>query len=84
MANTEVERYTDVDPADVPSAAWGWSKITRRTWYGLGIFVIVFLLGMMHGNHVGHVEDIWLVGFAALVAFAMIRDWVLRRRGFLR
>ena len=84
MANTEVERYTDVDPADVLSAAWGWSKITRRTWYGLGIFVIVFLLGMMHGNHVGHVEDIWLVWFAALVAFAMIRDWVLRRRGFLR
>ncbi|HPY24164.1 MAG: hypothetical protein QG655_2174 [Actinomycetota bacterium] len=84
MANTEVERYTDVDPADVPSADWGWSKITHRTWYALGIFVMLFLLGMLHGNHVGHVEDIWLIGFAALVAFAMIRDWVLRRRGFLR
>ena len=84
MANTEVERYTDVDPADVPSADWGWSNITHRTWYALGIFVMLFLLGMLHGNHVGHVEDIWLIGFAALVAFAMIRDWVLRRRGFLR
>jgi len=84
MANTEVDRYTDVDPADVPSAAWGWSKITRRTWYALGIFIVLFLLGMLHGNHVGHVEDLWLIGFAALVAFAMIRDWVLRRRGILR
>ena len=28
MANTEVERcYTEVDPADVPSAAWGLEKI---------------------------------------------------------
>lgn len=84
MASTEVERYTDVDPADVPSADWGWSKINHRTWYALGIFVIVFLVGMTHGNHVGHVEDIWLIGFAVLVAFTIVRDWVLRRRGFLR
>lgn len=28
MVNTEVERYSEVDTADVPSAAWGWSKIT--------------------------------------------------------
>ena len=84
MASTEVERYTDVDTADVPSAGWGWSKLNHRTWYGLGIFVILFLLGMLHGNHVGHVEDIWLIAFAALIAFAIIRDWVLRRRGFLR
>ena len=84
MANTEVERYNDVDTADVPSAAWGWSKISRKTWYGLGIFVILFLLGMLRGNHVGHVEDWFLISFAGLVAFVMIRDWVLHRRGFLR
>jgi purine-cytosine permease-like protein len=84
MVNTEVERYSEVDTADVPSAAWGWSKITPRTWYALGIFIIVFLLGMMHGNHVGHVENWFLIGFAAIVAFVMIRDWVMRRRGQLR
>ena len=50
MAGTEVERYTEVDQADVPSADWGWSNITRRTWYALGIFIIVFLLGMLHGK----------------------------------
>jgi hypothetical protein len=84
MVKTEVERYSEVDTADVPSAAWGWSKITYRTWYALGGFVIVFLLGMMHGNHIGHVEDWFLAAFAAIVAFVMIRDFVLRRRGFLR
>lgn len=84
MANTEVERYSGVDTADVPSAAWGWSKITPRTWYALGIFIVVFLLGMMHGNHVGHVENWFLMGFAAIVAFAIVRDWVMRRRGQLR
>jgi hypothetical protein len=50
MANTEVERYDDVDTADVPSAAWGWSKISRKTWYSVGIFVILFLLGMLQGQ----------------------------------
>ena len=84
MVNTEVEQYSEVDTADVPSAAWGWSKITPRTWYALGIFIVVFLLGMMHGNHVGHVENWFLVGFAAIVAFVIVRDWVMRRRGQLR
>ena len=39
---------------------------------------------MLRGNHVGHVEDWFLIAFAGIVAFIMIRDWVLRRRGFLR
>ena len=30
MANTEVERRTDVDVEDVPSAEWGWSKENYR------------------------------------------------------
>jgi len=84
MVKTEVERYSEVDPADVPSAGWGWSKITYRTWYALGGFIIVFLLGMTHGNHIGHVENWFLLAFAAIVAFVILRDFVLRRRGFLR
>ena len=84
MVKTELERYSGVDTADVPSAEWGWSKITYRTWYVLGGFIIVFLLGMMHGNHIGHVENWFLIAFAAIVAFVIVRDFVLRRRGFLR
>ena len=44
MVSTEVERYTEVDPADVPSAAWGWSQINPRTWHLLGIFVTQWAL----------------------------------------
>lgn len=84
MANTEVERYTEVDTADVPSAAWGWSKINPRSWYALGIFIILFLLGMLHGNHIGHVEDWFLIAIAAMVAGVIIRDVIMRKRGLLR
>ncbi len=84
MANTEVERYNDVDTADVPSAKWGWSKINHRSWYGLGIFIILFLLGMLHGNHIGHVEDFFLIGMAAVVAIVILRDMWMRKRGLIR
>jgi len=84
MVNTEVERYAEVDPAEVPSAAWGWSKLTPRTWYAYGTFAILFLLGMLHGNHKGHVEDWFLIAFAAAIAIVMVRDIVMRRKGLLR
>lgn len=84
MVSTEVERNADVDPADVPSAKWGWSKINHRTWYGVGVFIIVFLLMTLHGNHTGHVEDIFVLFFVLLVAGALIRDIWGRRRGWIR
>ena len=84
MVSTEVERSTDVDPADVPSAKWGWSKINHRTWYGVGVFIICFLLMTLHGNHTGHVEDIFVLFFVVLVAGVLIRDIWGRRRGWIR
>lgn len=84
MVSTEVERYSEVDPADVPSAEWGWSKINYRTWHFTGIFVAIFLLAMTHGNHVGHIEDYFLIVFAVLTLGVVFRDWFGRRRGWIR
>ncbi|WP_328424558.1 MULTISPECIES: DUF2631 domain-containing protein [unclassified Micromonospora] len=39
------------------------------------------LLAMICGNHEGKVEDIWLVGLAALLLIIVIGDAVLRRNG---
>ena len=44
----------------------------------------VFLLAMLNGNHAGHVEDIFLIAFAALILVIVARDWWLRRRGWTR
>jgi Protein of unknown function (DUF2631) len=84
VASTEVEHVKGVDTAEVPSAAWGWSRINIRTWHGVGLFAIVFLLAMLRGNHVGHIEDIFLIGFAAVALFALVRDIWGRRRGWIR
>jgi Protein of unknown function (DUF2631) len=84
LVSTEVERDTGVDTADVPSAKWGWSRINHRTWHITGFFIFGFLLCMLHGNHVGHVEDLFLIGFAAVVLFVLVRDLWGRRRGWIR
>lgn len=84
MVGTEVERHTGVDTAEVPSAAWGWSAINYRTWHIVGLGAVGFLLLMLHGNHVGHVENIFLYIFAALSLFVVVRDIVGRKRGWLR
>ncbi|OBC14301.1 hypothetical protein A5784_30475 [Mycobacterium sp. 852013-50091_SCH5140682] len=84
MASTEVERHNGVDVEDVPSAAWGWSKENIKVIHIGGVLSALFLLVMMRGNHVGHVEDWFLIGFAALILFLVGRDWWLRRRGWIR
>ncbi|WP_343599399.1 DUF2631 domain-containing protein [Mycobacterium sp.] len=85
MASTEVARADGVDTVEVPSAQWGWSRINHRTWHVVGLCAAVFLLLMIHdGNHVGRIEDWYLVGFAILVLFVVARDWWGRRRGWLR
>ena len=84
MASTEVERHTGVDVADVPSKDWGWSGDAPRLWHGVGIFIALFLLAMMRGNHVGWVENWYLVGFAALILVFVGRNIYLRRRGLTR
>lgn len=84
VASTEVEHFSGVDTVEVPSAAWGWSSINHRTWHITGLVIIVFLLAMLRGNHVGHIENWFLIGFATLVLVALVRDLWGRRRGWIR
>ncbi|WP_028476523.1 DUF2631 domain-containing protein [Nocardia sp. CNY236] len=87
MAATELEHagtergiVTRVDPAEVPSAAWGWSGESRRTFQVAGAVVAFILLAMLIGNHQGRVENLFLVGFAVLIVGVLIRDIVLHRK----
>jgi hypothetical protein len=84
VATTEVERHTGVDVEDVPSVDWGWSKENYRLIHIGGLIAAAFLLAMLRGNHVGRVEDGFLIGFAALILIGVGRDWWLRRRGWTR
>ena len=84
MVSTELDKTNGVDVEDVPSAAWGWSKENHKVIQIGGILSGLFILSMLIGNHVGHVEDIFLVIFAVLVFFVIGRDILGRRRGWIR
>jgi hypothetical protein len=84
VVSTEVERHAGVDVEDVPSAGWGWSKENYRLIHIGGLLSAAFLLLMLRGNHVGHVEDAFLIVFAILLVATVARDWWLRRRGWIR
>ncbi|PHV64656.1 hypothetical protein CSW57_22945 [Williamsia muralis] len=78
VASTEVEYKRE--PADAPSARFGWHGEGLKTFKIAGWVSIVALLVMMIGNHEGHVEDLFLLGFALLLAFILIRGEILSRR----
>jgi hypothetical protein len=79
-----LDRTNGVDVEEVPSAAWGWSKENHKAIQIGGILSAVLLLCMLRGNHVGKVEDIFLIAFAAAILLVVARDWWLRRRGWTR
>ncbi len=84
MVSTELDTTNGVDVEEVPSAAWGWSKENHKAIQIGGILSAVFLLCMLRGNHVGKVEDLFLIGFAIVILLIVARDWWLRRRGWTR
>ena len=45
------------------------------------VVVIIILLLMIFGNQKGHVETIWLVGIALVLALILVYDWAVRRTG---
>ena len=80
MAGTELQSAHFDKAAEVPSAEWGWSGEAPRLFRAAGWFFAVFLLLMLIGNHGGNVENLYLIGFAAVLVLILVRDIVRRRR----
>lgn len=68
----EHEVHNGVSTLDEPSAAWGWHDIGRGPIQIAGWISVLFLLGFNFGNHRGHVETIFLLTFAALIAIGLL------------
>ena len=53
--------FDGISTDDVPSAGFGWSRISRSGVQIAGWISVLFLLAYNFGNHKGHVETIWLI-----------------------
>jgi len=66
------EVHSGTSTLDVPSAAFGWRELSRTTVQVAGWVSVLILLGYNFGNHEGHVETIWLLTLAALIAIGLL------------
>jgi hypothetical protein len=74
VASKTVDKRPAVDPHDEPSVEWGWHGTFPKAIRIAGWFSAVALLLMLHGNHHGNTENVWLVGLALLLIFGLLRD----------
>lgn len=73
-----------VDPFDEPSAEWGWHGNFPRAGRIAGWITVMILLTMLIGHHEGQIENLWLVGIAAVLAYYLIRNGRRARRAWRR
>lgn len=66
------EVHNGVSTLDEPSAAWGWHGIGSRAVQIAGWCSVLLLLAYNFGNHKGHVETIFLITFAVVIALGLI------------
>ncbi|EYT63740.1 hypothetical protein H483_0107390 [Dietzia sp. UCD-THP] len=63
-----------ISSLDEPSVEWGWHQHSRKVGLAVGGFFVLFLLAMLFGNHIGRVEDIWVVAIALFLAAWMFHS----------
>ena len=68
-----------VSSDDEPSVEWGWHGHYPKVARFAGFLVAAICLIMIHGNHVGREEDVWLVVFA-IAFFSLSLGAVIRAR----
>jgi hypothetical protein len=57
---------------------WGWHGAAGKASRITGWVIVVLLLVMNFGNHRGRVEDLYIIGFAAVLVITLL--WDMRRR----
>ncbi|WP_415648378.1 DUF2631 domain-containing protein [Stackebrandtia soli] len=53
----------------------------RKAIYTVGVLAVLTMVAYLFGNHEGRVEDLWLLGFAVVIALGLVTDWLLVRAG---
>ncbi|GAB3275683.1 DUF2631 domain-containing protein [Parasphingorhabdus pacifica] len=92
MASTELEKKPSqaIDPAEEPSAEWGWHGGFPKGTQIAGWFSAFSILMMLIGNHQGILSggdsfvtsDYWLIGIALVLIIGLLVDLRRKRSGW--
>ncbi|MBV7295232.1 DUF2631 domain-containing protein [Corynebacterium sp. TAE3-ERU12] len=72
QSHQKEEFYNGVSTLDEPSAKWGWHGLSKGAKQKFGWVSVVFLFLMLHGNHHGNVENIWLISLGVIFIIALL------------
>ncbi len=61
---------------------WGWHGETGKWGRFGGVVATLSMLTYLIGNHEGRVEDLWVIGIAALMVMILLMDWRRRRNAW--
>ncbi|MFC4945415.1 DUF2631 domain-containing protein [Pseudonocardia sp. GCM10023141] len=78
----ELAKAPAVDPEDEPSAEWGWHGEFPKGRVVAGVISIFILLVFMIGNYQSRTQDLWLIGFAVVIAIGIIIQVVRKRNSW--
>ena len=77
LVRTDAAPITHERPED-----WGWHGETGKWARVGGVLTTLVLLAFLHGNHRGKVENLWLIGIAAVMVIILIWDWRRRKNAW--
>ena len=60
-----------ISSIDEPSVQWGWHQHSAKEGWAIGGFFTLFLFSMFFGNHIGNVENLWLLSIGVALAISM-------------
>ncbi len=73
-----------VDPADEPSAAWGWHGGFPTGTVVSGVVTIILLIAMLFGHYQSSTQDLWVAGIVIVIIGGIIGHVVRRRHAWRR
>ena len=82
MATTSrrTARRGGVDPADEPSAEWGWHGSFPNATRIAGVIVAIVLLVLLIGPYQDRLQDFWMIPIALGILALIVRGTIKRRR----
>lgn len=78
-SRTEIDTH-GVDPAEEPSAEWGWHGGFPKASRIAGWLTAASMFFMLIGNHEGYTENVWLVAIGSCLVIALVADALKSRR----
>jgi hypothetical protein len=82
----DLARRPAVDPADEPSAEWGWHGGFPRgsVIAGWVVVVILLLMNFTNNNLTNNTANVWLTGLAIVLAIGLVLHSVRQRTSWRR